>query len=135
MALIDLDDFKSINDVYGHAAGDAVLAKVGHVLVEQLRTSDAIGRLGGDEFAILLPKCDAACGRTRLEAIDREINALTVSYGSARIPVRCSVGIVTFDRDDSPTSLMCRADAAMYGRKNQRNRNRYRLVHAAAQAS
>ena len=57
LTLIDLDDFKTINDVYGHLAGDRVLRTIGQLLQLQIRENDSVARIGGDEFAILLAKC------------------------------------------------------------------------------
>ena len=58
MLLLDVDDFKHINDTVGHATGDAVIAELGGTLADRLRTSDVVARLGGDEFAVLLRRVD-----------------------------------------------------------------------------
>jgi diguanylate cyclase (GGDEF)-like protein len=105
LALLDLDDFKAINDQHGHAVGDAVLVRLVELAGTALREGDAIGRLGGDEFAVLLPGPDAAGLLAGLrDALDGRIQ---VSIGSSTFP------------DDGLTAeeLYRRADAALYEAK------------------
>lgn len=112
---IDLDDFKRVNDVHGHAGGDAVLKEVGEFLIAHLRNHDIACRTGGDEFSIILPDLSAAdCGSLleRLRAARTETN-LTVP-----IPVELSVGAASWpDAGDSMDELLSHADQAMYAAK------------------
>jgi diguanylate cyclase (GGDEF)-like protein len=106
---LDLDDFKSVNDRHGHAAGDELLRWVGSTLKALLRESDATGRLGGDEFALLLPGLDA--GEARAVA-DRTVAALAERIGAA-------VGVAWHPADGQTGDELHRhADADLYRRKS-----------------
>jgi diguanylate cyclase (GGDEF)-like protein len=127
--VVDVDDFKRVNDLYGHAAGDAVLKEVGEFLIAHLRSHDVACRTGGDEFAVLLPDLSAAdCGailerlRTApLVANEAEGTAISLSLGTASWP----------EAGDSLDSILAQADRAMYAAK-KRNKARDR---AAAESS
>jgi diguanylate cyclase (GGDEF)-like protein len=114
---IDLDDFKIVNDEYGHDAGDAVLTEIATRLSTVVRTGDTVARLGGDEFAVLLEDDgDASILATRL----LDAMSLPVSIGAGQLTVRASVGSTTLDRADGATSiqeLLKQADLAMYAAK------------------
>ena len=124
---LDLDKFKEVNDVHGHAAGDRVLQEVGARLREALRASDTIARLGGDEFVALLPGIDSP--RDAEIAADKVLQALRDSFkipddGSLGLSV--SIGIALFPDDgETATHLLQQADAAMYSVKAQ-GRNGWR---------
>jgi diguanylate cyclase (GGDEF)-like protein len=115
--VLDLDCFKPVNDTFGHAAGDRLLARVACVLRERLRATDVLARLGGDEFAILLPRVDAAgagaVARSLVETVRAE--ALTVDACGVTI----SVGVIAFDERAPavPESVLAAADIAMYDAK------------------
>ncbi len=121
---IDLDDFKRVNDVHGHAGGDAVLKEVGEFLIAHLRNHDIACRTGGDEFSIILPDLSVAdCGSLveRLQIARRATNL------EAAIPVSLSVGTASWpEAGDSMDELLARADQAMYAAKR---------VHKAEQAA
>lgn len=114
---VDLDGFKAVNDAYGHAAGDALLATVAQRLAEMVRVGDTIGRLAGDEFIVVAPDCD------RVELADLAARLLAViaqpvALGEALIGVTASVGAaVATDADRDPAEVLRRADAAMYAAK------------------
>jgi diguanylate cyclase (GGDEF)-like protein len=116
---VDLDDFKSVNDAFGHDAGDAVLSAVAERLRAVVRTGDTVARLGGDEFAVLLEDDgDAALLAARL------LDALTlpVAITDREVPVRASIGTATLDPAQPHTDiqdLLKRADLAMYAAKHR----------------
>jgi diguanylate cyclase (GGDEF)-like protein len=112
LAYIDLDDFKRVNDLRGHAAGDAVLETVGRVLRDSVRLTDTAARLGGDEFALVLPDTDGA-GAQR--AIGNVAQALRDALEEGGTGAGCSIGAVTFaDADLPPERAIAAADALMY---------------------
>jgi diguanylate cyclase (GGDEF)-like protein len=122
IAIIDLDDFKRINDVAGHAAGDRVLSFVGRYLASCCRGFDIACRIGGDEFALIIPETDAEGARAALERIEARFQAAVDRPRlSARLAVSFSFGLALFPTDaHTIDNLLARADHAMYLRKTQR---------------
>lgn len=121
LIFIDLDNFKQINDVFGHAAGDAVLREVAHRLRESLRAADTVARLGGDEFLLI---AEDLSGRPEAqEAIDRIALALSRPHllNGQDFNVEASIGLALYpdDAGDAETLLRC-ADEAMYRIKRTR---------------
>jgi len=122
LLLIDLDCFKSINDSYGHPAGDAVLRHVGHALQDTIRASDIVARLGGDEFAVLLPglldeSVLAAIAGRAMRAIAAEI-----SFDGRTLQTSVSIGgAVVPSHANDEASLLRVADLALYAAKSTRN--------------
>lgn len=126
IGVLDLDDFKPVNDGWGHAAGDLVLASFGQRLLASMREVDFVARIGGDEFAIVLTDLG---GREDLPAIlDRLFAAITAPYtlpGDERVRIGASLGITLYGEDDSdPETLLRHADAALYECKAQKGRER-----------
>ncbi len=122
LAYLDVDDFKEINDRFGHAAGDEVLRKFAGILRLTMRTIDTVARLGGDEFVVLMPE-------TATEGVLVAIQRLTDHLSSIDgLPVRVSIGIVTCD-DPVPLSIdqiIHRADTLMYTAKRL---GKHRFIH------
>lgn len=113
---LDVDNFKGINDTYGHKAGDDVLTAVAMALRSVVRSTDIAARLGGDEFAALLPESDlkaASCVAGRLAAAVRQIEI----DGTATTPT-ASIGIAILERRQSAEKLLVAADGAMYAAKH-----------------
>ena len=120
VCFIDLDDFKSVNDIHGHIVGDRVLHTVGRILQLQVRENDIVARVGGDEFAVLLGKCTTEHGVRRARQIERVLNEHSISCNDAMIAIRGSVGITPYDAEDEAEALIRRADQAMYAKKRAR---------------
>jgi diguanylate cyclase (GGDEF)-like protein len=114
--IIDLDHFKSINDRYGHPAGDAVLKLFADVVNSVARRSDIIGRLGGEEFAMVLPSTTTAEALEFSERLHGAINKAVLKYRGDAIRYTASIGLTEFDTDseDSIDELLARADLALY---------------------
>lgn len=123
LGFLDLDNFKQVNDIHGHAAGDAVLRKVAKCLKGHVRPEDVVARIAGDEFATILSRCSADQGRARLRALQREINKSTITVGGKKIPISCSIGIQHFDGKTDPGELIDAADQAMYDDKQSRKQS------------
>jgi diguanylate cyclase (GGDEF)-like protein/PAS domain S-box-containing protein len=131
---MDLDDFKTINDSLGHAAGDRMLAEVGERLRHCLRAADTAARLGGDEFAILLEDGGEGLGAADVAARILETLEGPFHLGDTQVFCRASIGIATADRDRdgiaSAEELMRNADVAMYMAKES-GKNRYQIFEPA----
>ena len=115
--LIDIDDFKNINDSHGHQVGDFTLVHVVTIIRETLRANDLIGRYGGDEFVLLLPNSsldEASAVLTRLRA---EIAAKPLAWGNQKLHVTFSAGIAERRKGQSVNALMQRIDQALYESK------------------
>jgi diguanylate cyclase (GGDEF)-like protein len=132
MILLDPDQFKRVNDSYGHPAGDTVLRSLAEVCKKQLRDSDQLGRLVGVEFAILLPRTGLAEAALVAERIRAAIEASPVKTERAMINMTASFGVTTIRADDSNVSLFQRADQALQSAK-QAGRNK--VVQAAPPAA
>jgi diguanylate cyclase (GGDEF)-like protein len=115
----DLDDFKGVNDRYGHAAGDRLLARIGERLARGLRERDVLSRWGGEEFLVLLP----ATGMAEAAAVAERVRALVardpVSIDGQRIAVTVSIGIARAERGDSVDNVLQRTDRRMYAAKDR----------------
>jgi len=132
LAVIDLDYFKSVNDQYGHQAGDDALKAVAKVLRTSCRTTDTCARVGGDEFAIILPHSDANAAEVVRRRIQYQIARTLVPLADGGIKIGLSIGVATLPRDaTSAAELIAAADAAMYQAK-QASRCRPAPVSAAS---
>ncbi|MDP3976721.1 MAG: sensor domain-containing diguanylate cyclase [Pseudomonas sp.] len=118
--LLDIDDFKQINDSYGHQMGDQVLQRLANCGALVLRRGDLFGRIGGEEFAALFPGCEPALAEQIAERLQREVQRLRFNHGQASFGVTVSQGLTSLRGDDaSLDTLFARADAAMYQAKRQ----------------
>jgi diguanylate cyclase (GGDEF)-like protein len=114
---VDLDDFKFVNDMYGHPAGDAMLVEVATRLQACTRASDLTARLGGDEFAILLDDGPDLSNASRVAARIAETLRMPFSIGEIKTHVSASIGIAAGSQGDSAEDLLRQADVAMYSAK------------------
>ena len=110
---LDLNDFKHINDTYGHAAGDKVLQEFAFRLNKVIRGTDLAVRLGGDEFLVLLPECTLE----QLQLVLGRLGAMEVEWEGQHIPVTFSSGWKQYEHGDQPHELLEKADQALYVRK------------------
>ncbi len=123
VVVLDLDQFKRINDGYGHPAGDVVLRAMVDTCKRQLRDSDILGRMAGVEFALLLPRTDLLDALLVSERIRRAIEATPVKTERAMIKMTASFGVTTIRAEDTTVSLFQRADEALRAAK-QAGRNK-----------
>jgi diguanylate cyclase (GGDEF)-like protein len=112
LAYLDLDNFKQVNDLYGHSEGDKVLQTVGEILLESLRKTEVAGRLGGDEFAIALPETSEAGARSVFDKLRKN---LAMAMRQNNWSVGFSIGVISFDTPPSNFDEAIKlADALMY---------------------
>lgn len=124
LILLDIDNFKQVNDKYGHAHGDLVLTSLADCLQKQLRRSDLIARWGGEEFIVLLPECSLECAKVQAERLRREIEQLDISYEDEATQITASFGLVSKALITGNIEVMTKqADIALYSAKNN-GRNR-----------
>lgn len=130
-AMIDLDRFKSVNDTFGHAVGDAVLRTMGPVCQHALRVSDHVGRYGGEEFIAILPNTELKQATMVLERLRADIEMVMISELSDRWQLSASIGVAQLDPDDlNAAAAIARADLALYQAKTS-GRNRVEFTAAA----
>ena len=125
VALIDVDYFKSINDIQGHAAGDAALRDVAEAISAHLRGRDYLGRYGGDEFLLILPDTPCSIAVAVTERLNKAVTNLQLTAGTT--PLTLSIGITEAVPHDDDVSLLARADKALYQAKSD-GRNCRRVV-------
>jgi len=121
LVFLDIDHFKRINDLGGHAAGDQVLRLLGRLLQDTLRSTDRCGRWGGEEFVILLPGLDRTQARATLQRLTQAMAraAIPVPAGCAALTMSIGYAVWAPGSDLDPQQLMAQADAAMYEAKRQ----------------
>ncbi len=110
---LDLDNFKHINDTYGHAAGDQVLKTFASRLSSAIRLSDFAARMGGDEFLALLPECPSS----HVDALLSRLRPMEVDHGTQKIPVSFSAGWVGYQPGETTEQFLERADRTLYAEK------------------
>lgn len=116
LLVMDLDDFKRINDTYGHPVGDAVLKDLVGRVSENIRTVDIFSRYGGEEFGLVLPETDQGGAEVLAQRIKNAINAKPFTYAQHEIAYTASMGLVVYDgrKPEKKDALIARADSAMY---------------------
>ncbi len=114
----DLNGLKTINDTYGHAAGDAALQRVAEILTEKIRESDFVGRLGGDEFGVLLAHADEAAATEKALQLAGAIEHTSIDWDGTAIPLKVAFGAYTFKGGENANEALAEADKKMYAQKN-----------------
>lgn len=115
MILMDIDNFKSINDGFGHAAGDAALKQIGMLLLQRLRKSDVFARIGGEEFGMLLPATSLNEAALLAEELRKAIQVMPVAFENKGFNITASFGVTSNENDID--TLVRQADIAMYQSK------------------
>ncbi|HHH35195.1 MAG TPA: GGDEF domain-containing protein [Gammaproteobacteria bacterium] len=128
LVLLDLDHFKSINDIHGHAAGDAVLRNFSNNILTIFRHHDLVARYGGEEFAVILPNTDQNGALRALQKVQKKASVTPYHYNGKTTPMPTfSAGVALYHPGEPPSSLIERADKALYQAKRQ-GRNRIVLA-------
>jgi diguanylate cyclase (GGDEF)-like protein len=109
--MVDIDDFKRINDTCGHIAGDRILVELTRLIQRNIRKVDILGRWGGEEFLIILPDCNIKSGRSVAEKIRKTIETHQFDIEES---LTCSFGVSEFEADRKIEKIVARADAALY---------------------
>ena len=117
LILIDIDKFKSINDSYGHNAGDEILLAVANLIVHLNRNTDNLFRYGGEEFALILSHTPLQGANTVAMRLLKHIEHTPFEYEGKHIPITISAGLSSFMQDDTPEKIFKRADLALYKAK------------------
>ena len=117
---LDLDQFKAINDKYGHATGDEVIRTTAHKLIQHSRASDIAGRIGGEEFVLFLPMANNHTAFAIAERIRADIEQQDIIADNKHVKFTVSIGVSTLQASDLHIeSMLKRADKALYQAKNQ----------------
>ena len=128
LQMLDIDHFKSINDHFGHAAGDEVLRKLADVLRANLRHNDLAARIGGEEFVVLLPETRLEAAAQHAERLRMAIAALRFPFDQAMHSITVSIGVAALDIGElSPDPMLMRADSGLYRAKDD-GRNRVQVA-------
>lgn len=114
---IDLNDFKQINDHFGHAAGDQALQRVAEIITDQVRPDDTVFRLGGDEFVVLCPGLDAEAAASRAQQVSAAVAQAKLSDIASGLAVSISTGVASITSPETWEEVLERADRALYRAK------------------
>ena len=117
MLFVDLDGLKMINDTFGHLAGDEALIQVAQLLSGGVRRSDIVARIGGDEFAILLESASEESANETAARLENMVCDCDFTHDGDVLPLSVAIGVAMIDGEDTPQSVMDRADEEMYRRK------------------
>ena len=118
LLILDIDNFKTFNDNFGHLLGDEILKKVANVVDATAREMDVVARLGGDEFVVLLPGTELDAASQAAERLRSEIGDSPVSYEGHDHSLTVSIGLTEAQLDDDAVSLLKRSDSALYAAKD-----------------
>jgi len=127
LAIVDLDDFKKINDTYGHLVGDFVLKKLVSIIKKLIRQEDKIYRIGGDEFVIIFNRVNIKTVERIVDRIVNTIKKTKLKYKDDLIDISVSIGVTMHRQGDARESIIKRADDALYESKKTKNRYSIKL--------
>ncbi|WP_373188313.1 diguanylate cyclase [Halopseudomonas sp.] len=131
VGMLDIDHFKQVNDRFGHATGDEVIASVATLLRQRLRATDILGRYGGEEFAVVMANCDAAAAAAVLDDFRQRFQELQFTYEDSSFNSSISIGVAEYrpGMEIEAEALLVNADKALYEAKTA-GRNRLSVYHA-----
>lgn len=118
VAMVDIDDFKKVNDTFGHITGDKVLKAVATIMKSVIRKIDMIGRYGGEEFLVIFPNTPKNNARIAAEKLRKEVESHKFKYKDREFKVTISIGVAEYEDGDSTESLIAKADEALYRAKS-----------------
>ena len=128
LSMLDIDHFKRVNDRYGHLTGDEVLEKIATLIRRNIRDTDIVGRYGGEEFIIILPKTNLSSAWVVAERLRTIIEKTEMKDSAGNVfAITVSQGLAGWERDEDATSLISRADEALYKAK-EKGRNRVQIL-------
>ncbi|MDO9576592.1 MAG: diguanylate cyclase [Candidatus Cloacimonadales bacterium] len=119
LIMVDIDNFKQVNDKFGHDAGDFVLESIAHLMQSSVRKQDIIGRWGGEEFLLLLPETDVEGGNSLAEKIRRSVSVTPYMISNKKIPITVTLGVSVYDRPMEFEQCIKVADQALYEGKSK----------------
>ncbi|HEY4344708.1 MAG TPA: GGDEF domain-containing protein [Parvibaculum sp.] len=114
LAYFDIDNFKQVNDSFGHAAGDAALKHLTEIVAANIRETDIVGRLGGDEFGVILARTDETSAHAKAKSLALLISMHPLLMNGTEIPLSISVGAIGISGELDPQQALALADQAMY---------------------
>lgn len=117
VAILDVDHFKRVNDLHGHAAGDEALRAIAHVCASAVRKCDSVSRWGGEEYVLLFRDIDPQLSLAAAERIRTSLEAATVYFGGTTFGVTASIGVAAYQPGEEAASTLSRADCALYEAK------------------
>lgn len=122
LMMIDIDNFKFLNDEYGYVAGDKVLYFIAQTVKSMIRTADKVYRYGGEEFAVVLNRCDVTQAQSVADKIREKIEKSNLLYGGKNVHVTISIGVTLHKQGDTLEDIIGRADKALYcAKKSNKN--------------
>jgi diguanylate cyclase (GGDEF)-like protein len=122
--IVDIDDFKKVNDMYGHQVGDKVLIIVADTLSQTIRTGDVLARWGGEEFVVLVPDVD----KEKISFVAEKLRSAVENMNISEVgTITVSLGVSLFVGNDTEETMMYRSDLALYKSKNN-GRNRVEFL-------
>jgi diguanylate cyclase (GGDEF)-like protein len=122
VVLADIDNFKTINDGYGHDAGDFILARLAELMKSSVRKQDIVARWGGEEFIFLLPQTSMEGGKILAEEIRRKIQDNPFIYNDIHFTITITIGLSEYNGDNDTDGCIKKADQALYfGKRNGKN--------------
>ena len=117
---VDMDNFKQINDVYGHHCGDEALCHAANILQANIRQTDVLARVGGDEFSIILNDvCSIEAAENRAQLLSEFISTAPLRFEDELVWIQASVGTQSFQAEDDMIDVIAKADKAMYAAKKE----------------